>query len=177
MQKITMSLDAFEATLQLLGCAGKHLLPGMSATGAEQTDSFLRGREELCINGWAEMDFDGKVSPSREFARLIYAISHAQGAICLELPEKTQWYLRTPVEMLKIQQEKNMITLERQGGRVFLPWIRETVLPAPEGTITTLQKEQICKTSLSEFPASSELRGRELVKHLSLFFGKEGDDA
>lgn len=177
MQKITMSMEAFEATLQLLGCSGKHLLPDISATGAEQTDAFLCGREELCKNGWAEMDFDGKISPSREFARLIYATSHDQGVIYLELPEKNQWCLRTPVEMLWIQQEKKTVTLERQGGRAFLPWIRETVLPAPEGTITTLQKEEIRKASLAQFPASSELRARELVRHLSLFFGKEEDNA
>ena len=65
MKCATMSEAAFQATLHLLNRSGAHLLPKSAHAVSKETDTFLLGRDELCLNGWAELDFDGKVAPSR----------------------------------------------------------------------------------------------------------------
>jgi hypothetical protein len=177
MKQISMSLTALQSALHLLNCSGTCLLPQPGYTADESAEAFLRGRDELCENGWAELDFDGKVSSSREFARLTYDIVYAEAAMRLELPDKTQWYLRAPTEMLFIEQKHESMFLERRSGRSLLPWIRETVLTAVAGTLTTLRMEKTRQILLEQSQEGSQERAQELVKHLALFFGKEGDNA
>lgn len=177
MKQISMSLTALQSALHLLNCPGACLLPQPVYTADEGAAAFLRGRDELCENGWVALDFDGKVSSSREFARLTYDIVYAAAAMRLELPDKTQWYLRGPTEMLFIEQKQESVYLERRGGRTLMPWLRETVLTAVTGTLTTLRMEKTRQILLEQSAEGSRERAQELVKHLALFFGKEEDNA
>ena len=167
MKNVTMTPSAFRAVLHLLGCEGKHLLPRLS--GAEE---FIAGREEICKNGWAELDFDGSLLPRSDFARLIYDLSHAEAALRLELPESTCWMLRAPTEMLYIEQKGETVRLERRKGREFLPWVREVLMPASAGILTTAHAERTHSSELSDTEKESRPRAEVLAKHLALFFGK-----
>lgn len=167
MKNVTMTPSAFRAVLHLLGCGGKHLLPCLS--GAED---FIAGREVLCQNGWAELDFDGSLLPRSDFSRLIYDFSHAEAALQLELTESTCWMLRAPTEMLYIEQKGETVRLERRKGRDFLPWVREVLMLASAGTLTTAHAEASHTSELSDTEKESRPRAEVLAKHLALFFAK-----
>ena len=168
MKTITMTAAAFRAVLHLLGCEGAHLLPRLS--GAED---FITGREALCKNGWAELDFDGSLLPRPDFARMIYGIAHAEAALRWEMPDRTIWMLRAPTEMLYIEQAGEQVCMERRKGRSFLPWVQQVLHPATGGTLTTVCGERQRTSDLSETEGESRPRAEVLASHLVLFFGKE----
>lgn len=177
MKCAAMSEMAFQATLHLLNRSGAYLLPKSTHAVDKETDAFLLGRDELCTRGWAELDFDGKVIPSKEYARLIYDIAHAEASLRLESPDQAQWYLLAPTEMLFIEQAGDSFRLERRKGQTLMPWLRENALAVVEGTLTTLRSDQTRNALLGQFEPDSQSRATEIVKHLSLFFGREEDHA
>lgn len=167
MDRISMTASAFGAVLHLLGCEGKHLLPHN-----KNVETFLVGREELCRNGWAALDFDGSLLPTAPFARLIYDLAHAEAALRLELPESTCWMLRAPTEMLYIEQQGETVWLERRKGVTFMPWVREMLMRTDAGTLTTVLAERSHTSELSDTEKESRPRAEDVAKHLVLFFGK-----
>lgn len=173
MKSVSLSGAAFQSTLHLLKRSGAHLLPKGNPVAAQETDAFLTGRDELCRQGWAELDFDGKITPSRDYARLIYGIAHAEASMRLELTCGTQWYLLAPTEMLFVEQTGDTFRLERRKGQTLMPWLRKTALTVERGTLTTLRGRQTRSALLGQFDPGSGNRATELVKHLSLFFGRE----
>ena len=169
----SMSRNAFQAALHLLGADGSRYLPGPVYSADRGADAFLSGRNELCEMDLAELDFDGRISPTPAFARLLYDITHAEAAIKLEQPDRICWYLLAPAEMLYVEQEGDRIRLERRRAVSLLPWVRETLLPARAGMLTTQRGERIRKTELTPSSVGEELRAKELTGHLAVFFGKE----
>ena len=119
------------------------------------------------------MDFDGKILPSPEFSRLIYDISHAEAALRLTQRDKTQWYLLAPTEMLFVEQREDSFCLERRKGTTLLPWVRENLLPAQEGTLASRRGERSLLSELDAVRAGSKFRAQELADHLAVYFGKE----
>ena len=169
MKKISITSAAFGAVLHLLGCEGKYLLPRNA-----NVETFLQGREEMCRNGWAQLDFDGSLLPEAPFARLLYDISHACAVLRLESGESTCWMVRAPTEMLYIERQGDVFVLERRKGVTFMPWVREVLLPAAEGRLTTQGPDGKKKTaSLAAYAPGSRGRAEELAKHLAMFFGKK----
>lgn len=177
MKYIAMSRTAMRATLHLIDRSGACLLPRADYGAGRGADDFLAGREELCRNSWAELDFDGKIAPSPEFARLIYDIAWAEAAMRLELPGKTQWYLLAPVEMLFLELEGELFRLERRPGKTLMPWVRQTLLAATKGSLTTQRNGRRRQTDLFRTKPGGEERAQELVQHLRMYFGKEANDA
>ena len=169
----SMSRNAFQATLHLLGADGARYLPGPVYSADRGADTFLAGRNELCQMNLVELDFDGRISPTPSFARLLYDITHAEAAIKLEQPDRIRWYLLAPTEMLYVEQEGYCVRLERRRAVSLLPWVRETLLPAQGGWLTTQRGERIRKTELTPSSAGEELRAKELTGHLAVFFGRE----
>lgn len=177
MKQFAMSRAALRATLHLMDRSGTCLLPDVDYGGGTGADDFLVGREELCRKGWAELDFDGKLVPSPEYARLIYDIAWAQATMRLELPKTIQWYLLAPTEMLFLELEGEQFRLERRAGKTLIPWMRQTLLPAVEGILTTQRKRQQRQSDLSGTKPGGEERIRELTQHLGTYFGQEAQDA
>ena len=169
----SVSRDAFQAALHLLGKENSPFLPQPFYSAGRGADTFLAGRNELCEMGLAELDFDGRISPTPAFARLLYDITHAEAAIKLEQPDRICWYLLAPTEMLYVEQEGDRVRLERRRAVSLLPWVREILLPAQAGTLTTQRGERLRKTELTPSSAGEEPRAKELTGHLAVFFGKE----
>lgn len=168
MRKIAMSSSAFGAVLHLLGCEGKHLLPR-----TENVEAFLSGREELCKNGWAQLDFDSSLLPEPAFARLIYDISHAEAALRFVREAQTIWVLLAPTELLYIEQTGEEVYLERRKAAFLFPWVREVLMPAKDGRLTTQRNEDVRNSALEDAQAGSRERAEMLACHLALFFDKE----
>lgn len=168
MRKITMSSAAFGAVLHLLGRAGKYLLPQQ-----KNVENFLAGREELCKNGWAQLDFDSSLLPESAFARLIYDISHAEAVLRFNQEAQTIWVLLAPTEMLYIEQNGEEVRLERRKAAFLFPWVREILMPAKNGQLTTQRKEDVRNSTLEDVQAESRERAEMLACHLALFFDKE----
>ena len=166
MRQISMSRTAFEAVLHLLRCGGKNLLP----KAERGVDMFLRGRDELCQSGWCELDFDGSLMPEPDFMRMIYALAHPSAVVRLEQTGKTQWVLYTPVELLFVTQTGESVCLARNSKKTLLPWMRESVMSARDGCLTTRRDGTQRRTELS---GSDPKRAEELAGHLCLFYGKE----
>lgn len=173
----SMSRNAFQAVLHLLGTESPTFLPRPVYSADRGADTFLAGRNELCEMDLAELDFDGHITPSPGFARLLYDITHAEAAIRLEQPDRICWYLLAPTEMLYVEQEGDRVQLERRRAVSLLPWVRETLLPAQKGTLTTQRAGQNKQLALELQRAGNEARAQELAQHLALFFGKEGEHA
>lgn len=173
MNELFMSSTAFSATLHLLNVPGTCMLPKPE----NHTETFLQGRNELCEKGLAELDFDGKITPDRSFARLLYDISNAVSAIRLERPGATLWYLLAPTEMLFIGLEKETVHLQRRKATTLLPWIREMVLPVKSGILTTVRAQKTRQAFAEEYLSEDMAWAKEIVKHLALFFGKEEKNA
>lgn len=169
MTVLTMSTAAFGATLHLLGCEGRCLLPRN-----ENAETFLAGREELCRNGWAELDFDGSLLPDPVFARRICGLKGCTAAMQLVQDGKTCWLLYTPVEGLLIEQVGETVRLQQLRNNDALQWMRDVVLPAAEGRLITQGPDGKKKsTSLAAYAAGSRQRAEQLARHLCLFYGKE----
>lgn len=177
MKTCTMSRPAFLATLHLLQCSGAFLLPQARYSADTGAAAFLAGREELCQNGWAELDFDGSLCSDRAFARLTYDITHAQAVMRLTLAESTQWCLLAPTELLLIEQNGDRFQLERRKSSTLVPWLRETALAVPHGELTTLREQKSRSAALDVYAPGSEARAREIVEHLAVFFAKETENA
>lgn len=177
MEQIRMSQTAFQAALHLLNCAGKTLLPQERYVADRGADAFLVGRDELCRRGWVELDFDGSLLPAQPFIRMVYGLSHIVGAVRLEQKGCTQWYLRTPVELLFLERRADDVLLERRRGSTVMRWMRDEVLLVQDGCLTTQSEDKQLRTELSGSEAGGRSRAEELAKHLCLFFGTEGEHA
>lgn len=73
----TLSENGFLQLVCLLKSGGKWLLPSPLSVRASD---FLRAREEWIKKGLAQLDFDGKLHPDRDFARTYYNIGQARAA-------------------------------------------------------------------------------------------------
>ena len=115
----------------------------------------------------------GSINPSPIFARLLYDIVRAEAVIKLQQSDRIFWYLLAPTEMLFVEQVGEQVQLERRKATSLLPWIRQILLPAQTGTLTTQRGDRILKTEWICSEAGGENRARELTGHLAVFFGKE----
>lgn len=185
---IIMSRDAFMALLTLYQCGGKHLLPEGFKTGNEAMRQFLKGRQELCENGLAELDFDGKVYPTREFARFSYTIPrtlsvmHFQhGASCQETQSKfcvQEWYLRGPIELMRITETDEGFTLTISSVDDLLTWVKENLYATScEGRLHTQSRQGSLEAELSMTKPGRKERVHILAGHMCLYFEKEKEHA
>ena len=165
----TLSENGFLQLVCLLKSGGKWLLPSPLSVRASD---FLRAREEWIKKGLAQLDFDGKLHPDRDFARTYYNIAQARAAQKYESGKETVYQLRGPVDILLIRSVEEGWELCLRPPLEGLLW----VVPLKEqgrGRLTTLAvrdgRERLMETELS---AARQLP-RELIAHMTLFFGEE----
>lgn len=170
---MTMSEDAFIAMLELLHCTGKHQLPVNPDKGCEAMRKFIRGRDELCEKGWAELDFDGKVCPTAGFARMIYTIPRVISGMCLKTDGNTEWYLRGPIELLHIRKAGREYILTQCGTDELLAWMRDILYTVEKGSITTWCGRCTEELQMTDIPPRTKARADELAKHMCVYYEKE----
>lgn len=167
MSRIVLSENGFLQLLKTSGYAGNWLLPESADCSA---GAFLKAREEWRRLGLAELDFDGKLHPSRPLARLIYNIAHAEAALRYQNEEICVHYLRGPVDLLRIgavQDGNRVLELCRPGTVLWL--VKEKLLPEGKGSLVTLGRRDDSGRLETELSAASDLPG-VLTAHLNLFY-------
>ena len=170
---ITMNENAFIAMTELLNCAGKYQLPKYSEANKESMQKFLKGREELCEKGWAELDFDGKICPTAWFARVIFALSHARSVMCFTAEGHQEWFFQGPKEQLHVTPKDDIYTLTQCGTDELFAWLKGTLYEAETGILTTYCKGH---TEISEFSKTvqkTKQRADQLARHMCMYFEKE----
>lgn len=172
-KSIEMSEDAFIALLELAQCCGQNLLPQNPRKGNEAMQSFLKGREELILKGFVELDFDGTVSQTVWFARMIYSLTRTRSSMKIELDKELFWYLRGPIEQLFIKKETGNYVLTRCSAGEIFRLFRERLYEAASGRVIT-QWDQLRKdTILSDTQPVQLERSEKLAEHLYVYFDKE----
>ena len=174
---ITMSEEAFFAMLELLGCAGKYQLPKYEENSNEAMQKFIRGRDELCLKGWAELDFDGGIYPTAWFSRMIYTIPRVESGMFFQNDTACQWFLRGPIEQLHIQKEDSSYTLTQCGTNELVTWLKKDLYATEQGVLTTRCKDKEEKTNLTQTTQSTKKRAEILARHMCIYFEKEADHA
>lgn len=172
MKQLSMSIQAFDTTMQLLGGTGQWLLPAFVRKNGQGSEAYLSGRDELCRSGWAELDFDGKLHPTREFSRMIFSLTHLRGLLRLELEEETCWYLRSTVEMMVLSCREDRITLDRCRAGTGVAALQDALLHTAAGHVTTQNRGEIHETQLEETPCDSDARRAYTETQLQIFFGE-----
>ena len=174
---ITMSEDAFLSTLELLNCAGKYQFPKFADVSNESMQRFLKGREELCEKGWAELDFDGKICPTAWFARMIFALSNMRSSMCYMVDKDCEWYFQGPMEQLHITKSESTYTLTQCGTDELFVWLKDTLYKAETGVLTTYCKERVESLEFIKATQETKQRADQLARHMCIYFEKETANA
>ena len=167
MSRIVLSENGFLQLLKTSGYAGSWLLPESADRSA---GAFLKAREEWRRLSLAELDFDGKLHPSRPLARLLYDIAHAEAALRYQNEEICVHYLRGPVDLLRIgavQDGNRVLEFCRPGTVLWL--VKERILPEGRGSLVTLGRRDDSGRLETELSASPDLP-EILTAHLNLFY-------
>jgi hypothetical protein len=174
---ITMSENAFLSMLELLNCAGKYQFPKYPETSNEVMQQFLKGREELCENGWAELDFDGKICPTAWFARMIFALTNVRSSMSYMKDEHCEWFFQGPMEQLHITRKESIYTLTQCGTDELLVWLKDTLYKAERGVLTTYYKDREESLELTKATEGTKQRADQLARHMCIYFEKETANA
>jgi len=174
---ITMSEDAFLSMLELLHCAGKYQFPKYPDAGNESMQKFLKGRDELCENGWAELDFDGKICPTAWFARVIFPLVHTCSVMSFMADAHCEWFFQGPMEQLHITRKEGVYTLTQCGTDELFAWLKDTLYKAETGVLTTYYKERVESLELTEDTLQTKQRADQLARHMCIYFEKETANA
>lgn len=174
---ITMSEAAFLSMLELLHCAGKYQFPKYPETGNESMQKFLKGRAELCENGWAELDFDGKICPTAWFARMIFALSNTRSVMCYATDVHCEWFFQGPMEQLHITKSESTYSLTQRGTDELFVWLKDTLYKAETGVLSTYYKERVESLEFTKATQLTKQRADQLARHMCIYFEKETANA
>ena len=169
---ITLSHSAVTQLVHTLQLSGRWLLPCEVPPSAQD---FLRARSEWEQAGLAELDFDGSLHPQPVFARMLYNLTHAGGAMRLcDADERTLLYIRGPVDLLRLQQTGGAWTLALRPSSEVYHWAKEYLLTATCGHLSTegIRDGAPCtlQAELSQELVSGDSRIPLLNEHLLLFY-------
>lgn len=154
--------------LTMLGCGRKWNLPRPDFPGTVDAGGLLQIRQELENTGLVELDFDGKLHPTREFARMAYNITHAKAAMGWKADGELI-YLRGPVDDLLLCCEHDLWTMELAQPSQVILWVKELIKEKTVGTVWAMgEPDEIPKeVSIARETDSTEV----LIALLDIYFG------
>ena len=161
--------------LTMLGCRGKWLLPEPEPAETVDAPKLLQIRRELEDTGLVELDFDGKLHPTEEFARLAYNMTHARGALRWKSEDRQQIFLRGPVDDLLLTCRWDLWTMELSRPSALLRWARELTASEEAGTLSAVNEPDGLPVEIS--PALGADRQKGILEILDIYYGGGQDDA
>lgn len=161
--------------LVMLGCRGKWYLPEPDPRETVDTGELLRIRQEMEDTGLVELDFDGKLHPTAEFARMVYNITHARGALGWKKDSQQRIYLRGPVDDLLLSCQDDLWTMELSPPSGVILWIRELCRQEEGGTLWAMNVPEDAPREV--FPAMQASPEEALGELLDIYFGGGKQDA
>lgn len=172
-QPITLSHLAVVHLIHTLQLPHQWLLPMITAE-ENTVQSFITARTEWESGNLVEQDFDGSLSPQPYFARLLYNITHARGAMRFETESDITLYLRGPVDLLCLVQSKESLiwSLHLCPASDIAHFVNTILLSAVSGTLSTegIYNGEI-KMLRSDFSTEEVSDPSSLLtEHLLLFF-------
>ena len=164
-----LSDEALAFLAQISGNGGKWFLPQASGGPGE----WNRLRKELEQSGLARQGFDGKLHPIPKFSRMLYNLGHVEAALLLEREEGRRLYLRGPVDVLVLEQEREKAGFQ-MALRPFYEMCREVRSLGEDsfsGRILTWEEgqEELSSLCLSLASEDRESRIRGLKDCLASF--------
>ena len=107
--EIKMKKEAFEHLLVLSSGAGQeYIRQTRPHSAAELTEDYIQARNEWCALGLCEADFDGKLHPTQEMARLIYLLDNVKAVM---KSDKGKMYLSTPINVLCVEAVDGLVEI------------------------------------------------------------------
>lgn len=160
--------------LTMLGCGGKWNLPCPDPNENVDAGKLLQIRKELEDTGLVELDFDGKLHPTKEFARMAYNITNARGALGWKA-DRERICLRGPVDDLVLCCEQDQWTMELARPSQVIYWVRELLQEKAVGTAWAMCEPEATPrevfTDMEADPAEA------FAQLLDIYFGGGADNA
>lgn len=161
--------------MALLGSSGKWFLPEPGFQEAIDAAKLLQIRQELEDTGFVELDFDGKLHPTAEFARLAYNITHARNALCWKKENRQRIYIRGPVDDLLLTCERDIWSMELSRPSGVLFWMRDLVQNGSGGMLKAMNGAG--EASREVFPEMEADPAEAVSDLLDIYFGGGSGDA
>lgn len=161
--------------MALLSCQGKWFLPEVELPEDLDAAKLLQIRQEMEATGLVELDFDGKLHPSTEFARMSYNITHARGALRWVKDDRKRIYIRGPVDDLLLICHADSWTMELSRPSGVIEWMRDLALGDAGGAFSAMGPDGDASREI--FPSTEADPPEALSSLLDIYFGGGSSDA
>ena len=155
--------------MAMLGCRGKWFLPEPDPEENLSAGAMLQIREALENTGLLELDFDGKLHPTPEFARMAYNITHARGALCWQTADARRIVLRGPVDDLVLVCQNDLWTAQRRYPSALLSWAQTLAAGREPGTLAAMNAPEQAAQEACLSPDGG--RAEHIAAMLDIYFG------